>query len=110
MLDEVPVVGVHFAGLWDGVRMPEHLKKPSVLFEYGWNLPTPIPDLLPAEHGIFGTLSFSGSRFNTFVPWEAVFAIADKASGQGIVWQNDIPPNSLKRPPAARPNPLRLVK
>jgi stringent starvation protein B len=114
MLGEYAVVQVHFSGLQDEVRMPDSKKKECVILEYGWNMPIPIPDLLPNAHGIFATLSFSGTKFQTFVPWSAVFAIADKDSGKGIVWPSEMPPSLLNQDaapaPAARPSHLRLVK
>ena len=114
MLGEYEVVRVHFSGLQEGVRLPETKKNVCVIFEYGWNMPTPIPDLLPNVHGIFATLLFSGSKFQTFVPWDAVFAIADKNTGNGIVWPSEMPPGLLAKDPvpapSVRPNHLRLVK
>jgi stringent starvation protein B len=113
MLGEYAVVRVHFAGLQEGVRMPDSKKNEYVIFEYGWNMPTPIQDLLPNAHGIFATLLFSGTKFQTFVPWDAVFAIADKDSGKGIVWPSEMPPGLLTKdatPAPARPSHLRLVK
>jgi stringent starvation protein B len=116
MLSEHAVVGVHFAGMKEDVRLPEHVRKISVLLEYGWDMPNPIPDLMFDATGIFATLSFGGSPFKTFVPWDAVFAITDKATGHGIVWPSEIPEGLLEDrkaappPPAKKPSHLRLVQ
>lgn len=115
MLSEHAVVGVHFAGMKEDARLPEQVRKISVLLEYGWDMPNPIPDLMFDATGIFATLSFGGSPFKTFVPWEAVFAITNKATGRGIVWPSEIPAGLLEdrkaAPPAAKkPSHLRLVQ
>lgn len=116
MLSEHAVVGVHFAGMKEDVRLPKQVRKISVLLEYGWDMPIPIPDLMFDATGIFATLSFGGSPFKTFVPWDAVFAITDKATGRGIVWPSEIPEGLLEDrkaappPPAKKPSHLRLVQ
>lgn len=115
MLGDQGIVQVHFAGKKEDVRLPERLRNLSVMFEYGWNMPNPIPDLFPDAAGIFASLSFSGSRFQTFVPWDAVFAITDKATGRGIVWPSEIPEGLLEKKtpepvPEKKPSHLRLVQ
>lgn len=116
MLREYDIVRVHFAGLKESVRIPDRVKNLSVMLEYGWNMPNPIPDLHADASGIFATLSFSGSRFQTFIPWETVFAITDQATGKGIVWPSEIPEGLLevkKTPPPVpdkKVNHLRLVQ
>src|SRR5262249_5510528 len=48
------------------------------------------PDLDISDEGIAATLSFSRVPFATFVPWAAVYLIAD-FDGNGAIWQEDIP-------------------
>jgi hypothetical protein len=70
------LVNVHFDGRVDGAKVPEHLRsEPSVMVQYGYNLPTPIRDLEVDEWGVRATLSFNGAPFTTVVPWSAVWAI-----------------------------------
>ena len=127
MLSEVAVVRLHFHGLDEAVRMPKSKKTLCVILEYGLDMPIPIPELTIEDSGVFATLSFSGMRFQTFVPWDAVFAITDKATGRGIVWPSEIPGDlaaavspregavpvvlpEVPVPPAARQSHLRLVQ
>jgi hypothetical protein len=126
MLTDVAIVRLHFHGLDEAVRMPKSKKTLCVIFEYGLNMPVPIPDLSIESSGVFAKLSFSGMQFQTFVPWDAVFAITDKETGRGIVWPSEIPEGlgvavspregampvvvpEVPVPPAARQSHLRLV-
>ena len=63
----------------------------NVRLDYGYSLVPPIPDLRIDEHGISATLSFNRIPFATFIPWSAIFLIADFA-GRGAVWREDLPP------------------
>ena len=66
-----------------------------VLFEYGLDLPIPIPDLKITDAGIEATLSFSREPHSTFVPWDAVVKIGKKfEEGQ----QESIAPGVPTRP------------
>ena len=116
---------VHLDARRQGVRLPDRLLGDGhVRLDYGYGLTPPIPDLEIGDDGIKATLSFSRVPFETFVPWSAVYLIADY-DGNGAVWQEDIPPDLLEgaapassentpKPdkPAgkARPNHLKLVK
>ncbi len=116
---------VHLDARRAGVVLPDRLRGDGhVRLDYGYGLQPPIPDLLIDDEGIHATLSFSRVPFATFVPWSAVYLIAD-FDGNGAVWQEDIPtdllevtetpsepppdpkPASGKRP---RPSHLKLVK
>lgn len=82
---------VHFDARKRGVELPDRLLgSPNVRLDYGYGLVPPIPDLAVDEDGIHATLSFNRVPFKTFVPWEAVFLIAD-FSGRGAVWREDLP-------------------
>ena len=78
--------------------------------DYGYGFTPPIPDLVIDDAGIHATLSFNRVPFSTFIPWSAIYLIAD-FDGNGAVWQEDIP-SDLKMeqdaggaPPSAQPNP-----
>ena len=78
--------------------------------DYGYGFTPPIPDLVIDDAGIRATLSFNRVPFSTFIPWSAIYLIAD-FDGNGAVWQEDIP-SDLKMeqdaggaPPSAQPNP-----
>lgn len=71
--------------------VPEHLRAQThVVFQYGYGLVVPIPDLLVTEHGVSATLSFNRRPAYTFVPWSAVFALTDE-SGHVETWGSDAP-------------------
>ena len=83
---------VHFDARRPGVELPDRLLgSANVRLDYGYGLVPPIPDLSVDEDGIRATLSFNRIPFATFVPWTAVFLIAD-FSGRGAVWREDLPP------------------
>ncbi len=82
---------VHLDARREGVQLPPRLRASgNVRLDYGYGLVPPIPDLSVDEDGIRATLSFSNVAFPTFVPWSAVFLIADFA-GRGAVWREDLP-------------------
>lgn len=47
----------------------------TTTFEYGLNLPVPIPDLEITDKGIEATLSIGRKPCWTFVPWDAVIQV-----------------------------------
>ena len=113
---------VHLDARRAGVVLPERLLQDGhVRLDYGYGLTPPIPDLDVAEDGIHATLSFNRVPFATFIPWTAVYLIADY-DGNGAVWQEDIPADLLEGmaptentpdptpPPRSRPPHLKLVK
>ena len=116
---------VHLDARRPGVKLPDRLLGDGhVRLDYGYGLTPPIPDLEIGEEGIRATLSFNRVPFDTFVPWTAVYLVADY-DGNGAVWQEDIPPDLLEgmapadpptpqpeppKPQKGRPNHLKLVK
>lgn len=127
---------VHLDARRPGVLLPPSLlAEGQVRLDYSYGFSPPIPDFKVDEHGISATLSFNRQPQHTFVPWSAVFLIADY-DGNGSVWAEDIPQDLLDRsaptdhddgddhgvlgppipsptpPPAkkARPSHLKLVK
>lgn len=86
---------VHLDARRTGVELPPKLRASSnVRLDYGYSLVPPIPDLVIEEGGIRATLSFNRSPFPTFIPWSAVFLIAD-FGGRGAVWREDLPPELI---------------
>lgn len=84
-------VFVHFNSTVTGVVVPPRLLgKDQVIFQFGLDMPVPIPDLRVTKRGVEGTLSFRGVPFFCQVPWEAVFAVVDE-NARGYVWQDDMP-------------------
>ncbi len=82
---------VHLDARRQGVRLPAKLRSSgNVRLDYGYGLVPPIHDLTVDDEGIHATLSFGNAPFATFVPWSAVFLIADFA-GRGAVWREDLP-------------------
>jgi stringent starvation protein B len=121
---------VHLDARRPGVLLPARfLSEAHLRLDYGYGFQPPIPDLLIDDDGIHATLSFSHKPFATFVPWTAVYVIAD-FEGNGAVWQDDIPadlpierappesseaqpePRQPEPPPSKKPRPshLKLVK
>jgi hypothetical protein len=86
---------VHLDARRDGVVLPERLLGDGhVRLNYGYHFTPPIPDLAVDDDGIHATLSFDRRAIATFVPWSAVYLIAD-FDGNGAVWQDDIPADLL---------------
>lgn len=84
----------------DGVIVPEHIKgHVQAKFDYGTEMPIPIPDLSIDDTGISATLSFDRVPFKTFLPWAAVFLMmtgtADMQSN--AVWPKDVPRTLVER-------------
>jgi hypothetical protein len=92
MLANYPMVDVHFR-IQPAVLLPSFAAQgPIQMFQYGLNLPKPIPDLTIGSTGILATLSFGGAPHLTFVPWDAIFAIFASGSMEvGHVWHDDQP-------------------
>lgn len=121
---------VHLDARHAGVKLPDKFRgEPHLRLDYGYGFQPPIPDLTVDDEGITATLSFNRVPFRTFVPWAAVYLIAD-FDGNGAVWQEDIPaeltqgpathdppphdddapPKSEPAPKKPRPSHLKLVK
>jgi stringent starvation protein B len=100
---------VHLDARRPGVVLPARfLGQAHLRLDYGYGFTPPIPDLVIDDEGIRATLSFNRAAFATFVPWSAIYLIAD-FDGNGAVWQEDIP-SDLKMeqdaggaPPSAKP-------
>jgi hypothetical protein len=125
MLLERAEARVHLDARHEGVLLPDRFRTEAHLrLDYGYGFQPPIPDLVVDDAGIGATLSFNRQAFKTFVPWSAIYLIAD-FDGNGAVWQEDIPadlkmeppsegvaPPKPEEPPPKKPRPshLKLVK
>ncbi len=113
MLSEVRVVRIYLDGRQPDVKLPDGpwRKEPYVILELGLDLPVPIPDLKINDYGVFASLSFGGKSSRCFIPWGRLFSIQDKASGQGVLWKDGLPPELSNRKEEPAPvRHLRLVK
>lgn len=94
---------VHLDARREGVQLPDRLRSSgNVRLDYGYGLTPPIHDLKVDDQGISATLAFNRVPFATFVPWSAVFLIADFA-GRGAVWREDLPPELMIDPSTSPP-------
>jgi hypothetical protein len=103
LLGEHPIVRVVFMDHPE-LMVPDVVKPgagQTTTFEYGLNLPVPIPDLEITDEGIRATLSFNRMPRRTFVPWEAVIQV-------GLPMPKSI--ETIGRPASTKPKPsLKLV-
>jgi stringent starvation protein B len=97
------------------LHVPPHLYKASqITLQFGFNMPIPIPDLYLGDTGISGTLSFKGTPFECFVPWEAVFAlIGEDSKGEvfdiALVKELARQLDAEEAPPAAPRKPAAVI-
>lgn len=86
----------------DGVVVPLGFKKdPKLVLQVGPNLADPTLDLVFDDAGMTCTLKFAKKPFSCVIPWSAVFALTDE-SGQGIVWDEDVPAELVEAQNQAR--------
>lgn len=69
---------------------PTLMNKDQIVFQVGYDLAIPIPDMVVDESGFYGTLSFKGVPYTCTVPWQCVFAIVGPDTN-GMVWTEDMP-------------------
>jgi hypothetical protein len=89
-------------------KIPEFLITPNtgmIRFQYGLDMPTPIPDLLLTEKGIEATLSFNQTPHHTFVPWTQIFAM--HTDNINVVFRNI--PGTKPSPPTVTDTKPRLT-
>jgi hypothetical protein len=92
------MIQVHLDPRLKEVIVPLYLRQQhSVVLEWGFSLPRPIPDMKLDADAISGTLSFPGDlRSLCIVPWSCVFALSSPALDLGKVWPDDMP-SELRR-------------
>jgi stringent starvation protein B len=105
------VTQIHLDPRKAGIVLPEHLHgQHVVVLNLSWRFDGSEMDI--TDDVVSATLSFGGRPYRVTVPWGAVFAVSDKRTGSGQLWQDDAPPGVVALaapPPKARPNHLRLV-
>ena len=108
LLQVNPSVFIHFDGRKAGVVAPVGLlTQYHAVFQVGYDMPVPIPDLTFDDEGMKCTLSFKGRPMLCMVPWSAVWAVAGE-DGRGMIWDQEMPPEA--REEAAREQQKREQK
>jgi rubredoxin len=77
-------------GLQAGVVIPDDIRVACVKLQFGKAALPQIRDLRCDEEGIGGTLRFDGQPVSTWVPWEAVYAIASSPGRPEWSWLDQI--------------------
>jgi stringent starvation protein B len=84
-----------------GVAVPrEHAQNPSLRLILNLNFPSPID---VTDEGVSVNLSFGGRRFDCWVPMDALWAVFNPESMQGMMWPESMPPE-VQAELAAQPN------
>lgn len=74
----------------EGVAVPrEHAQNPSLRLILNLNFPSPID---VTDEGVSVNLSFGGRRFDCYVPMDALWAVFNPESMQGMMWPESMPP------------------
>lgn len=85
----------------EGVAVPrEHAQNPSLRLILNLNFPSPID---VTDEGVSVNLSFGGRRFDCYVPMDALWAVFNPESMQGMMWPESMPPE-VEAELAAQPN------
>jgi len=85
----------------EGVAVPrEHAQNPSLRLILNLNFPSPID---VTDEGVSVNLSFGGRRFDCYVPMDALWAVFNPESMQGMTWPESMPPE-VQAELAAQPN------
>jgi stringent starvation protein B len=92
MYNQGRLVNVHIDPRRKGVMIPPNLRTcPHIVLQYGSRMAVPITNMEVSSLGISAVLSFGHLGANTFIPWHAVFAIADDEIRRGVVFPDDVP-------------------
>lgn len=106
-------VFLHIDPRREGVSVPVQFRKQAELvLQVGLNMAVQIRDLEVDDDGVSCTLSFNRSPFWCRMPWGSVFAIVSDEDRRGVVWPDDVPPESKLSnapPPAPKRPKLRAV-
>jgi hypothetical protein len=119
-ISETGVISVYFDTRKPHIVLPPDLSAESLLkqkrspilsLDYGLALPIAIPSIEVNDAGIRAMLSFRGTPFDTFVPWDAVFAMQG-GSDEAIIHLDEPPPElaAPKPPPKPQIPALKSVK
>lgn len=86
ILKQGGTLSVHFNPQLGANVPPQFRNERHVRFDYGYNMPHPIPDLELTKDGISATLLFAGRERETFVSWKSVLAMSNDTVTDGGVW------------------------
>ena len=98
---------LHVNAACDGVVCPDFIReqwKERLIIDLDASYPL---DLTFSDEGIGADLSFGGYVTRCSFPWQAIYVVADRATGRGIVLDQNMP-ESVKRsrqPPTTGPLP-----
>ena len=98
---------LHVNATCEGVVCPDHIReqwRERLIIDLDASYPL---DLTFTEDGIGADLSFGGHVTRCIFPWTAIYVVADRASGKGIVLDQNMP-ESVRRsrtPPTTGPLP-----
>jgi stringent starvation protein B len=98
---------LHVNATCEGVVCPDHIReqwRERLIIDLDASYPL---DLTFTEDGIGADLSFNGNVTRCTFPWKAIYVVADRASGKGIVLDQNMP-ESVRRsrtPPTTGPLP-----
>lgn len=87
------IATLHIDARRPDVLVPGHLAREAWLalnYSYRYN----IADFDFDDQAVIASLSFGGRPFRCHVPWSAVFAITNESRSAGLIWQEDLPPES----------------
>ena len=87
---------LHVNALTDGVVCPDFIREQwqeRLIIDLDASYPL---DLTFDDHGIAADLSFGGYVTRCTFPWRAVYVVADRATGRGIVLEQNMP-ESVRR-------------
>lgn len=105
---------LHVNALTEGVVCPDFIREQwqeRLIIDLDASYPL---DLTFDDHGIAADLSFGGYVTRCTFPWKAIYVVADRATGRGIVLEQNMP-ESVRRsrqasPPTTGPlNPSKLA-
>lgn len=105
---------LHVNALTEGVVCPDFIREQwqeRLIIDLDASYPL---DLTFDDHGIAADLSFGGYVTRCTFPWKAIYVVADRATGRGIVLEQNMP-ESVRRsrqasPPTTGPlNPGKLA-
>jgi stringent starvation protein B len=101
--------------------LPARLQnKHDIVLHFGRNLAQPVTDLVITDRGVSGTLSFGGIQQLVFVPWTAVYVMAEGEGNDSVAWPESAPKEALRQdegefkpvqfPLCPGPGEVRVVK
>ncbi|TPV96413.1 MAG: hypothetical protein B7733_04895 [Myxococcales bacterium FL481] len=99
---------LHVNALCHGVECPDFIRdqwKERLIIDLDSSYPL---DLTFAEDGLAADLSFGGYVTRCTFPWKAIYVVADRATGRGLVFDQHMPASvRASRPPTTGPLPTR---